>query len=488
MALQNEKNNRYLLRDWKPENPTFWENKGKHIARRNLWISVSCLLLAFCVWMLFSAVTVNLNKIGFNFTTDQLFLLTALPSVSGALLRVPYSFMVPIFGGRRWTVFSTAILIIPCVWLGIAVQNPNTPFGIFIVIALLCGFAGANFASSMGNISFFFPKAKQGSALGINGGLGNLGVSVMQLVAPLVIFVPVFAFLGVNGVPQADGSVMSLANAAWIWVPLLAIATIAAWSGMNDIASSRASIADQLPVLQRLHLWLLSLLYLATFGSFIGFSAGFAMLAKTQFPDVNILRLAFFGPFIGAIARSVGGAISDKFGGVRVTLINFIFMAIFSALLFLTLPGTGSGNFIAFYAVFMGLFLTAGLGSGSTFQMIAVIFRQITIYRVKMKGGSDEQAQKEAVTETAAALGFISAGRLFYSAGVWHVAQYDRLSGRRDESVFNLLHRLCAADLAGLWSAEVQPKIRDRCLMYNRVASDKASDPNSFLEQESCHE
>lgn len=205
MALQNEKTSRYLLRDWKPENPAFWENKGKHIARRNLWISVSCLLLAFCVWMLFSAVTVNLNKIGFNFTTDQLFLLTALPSVSGALLRVPYSFMVPIFGGRRWTVFSTAILIIPCVWLGIAVQNPNTPFGIFIVIALLCGFAGANFASSMGNISFFFPKAKQGSALGINGGLGNLGVSVMQLVAPLVIFIPVFAFLGVNGVPQADG-------------------------------------------------------------------------------------------------------------------------------------------------------------------------------------------------------------------------------------------------------------------------------------------
>lgn len=148
---------------------------------------------------------------------------------------------------------------------------------------------------------------------------------------------------------------MSLANAAWIWVPLLAIATIAAWSGMNDIASSRASIADQLPVLQRLHLWLLSLLYLATFGSFIGFSAGFAMLANPV-PDVNILRTAFFGPFIGAIARSVGGAISDKFGGVRVTLINFIFMAIFSALLFLTLPGTGSGNFIAFTPYLWGCF------------------------------------------------------------------------------------------------------------------------------------
>ncbi|ECN1675588.1 NarK family nitrate/nitrite MFS transporter [Salmonella enterica subsp. enterica serovar Newport] len=397
------------MSDWRPENPAFWENKGKGIARRNLWISVSCLLLAFCVWMLFSAVAVNLNKIGFNFTTDQLFLLTALPSLSGAILRVPYSFMVPLFGGRKWTVLSTVILIIPCAWLGFAVQNPATPFGVFMLIALLCGFAGANFASSMGNISFFFPKARQGSALGINGGLGNLGVSVMQLIAPLVIFLPIFTFLGVRGVPQPDGSLLALTNAAWIWAPLLAVATLAAWFGMNDIGSSKASVVSQLPVLKRLHLWLLSLLYLATFGSFIGFSAGFAMLAKTQFPDVNILQLAFFGPFIGALARSAGGVISDKFGGVRVTLINFIFMALFTALLFLTLPGSGAGSFSAFYLVFMGLFLTAGLGSGSTFQMIAVIFRQITLYNVKLRGGSDEQAQREAVTDTAAALGFISA-------------------------------------------------------------------------------
>ncbi|EFS3049231.1 MFS transporter [Salmonella enterica] len=354
MTRQNENYNRYLLSDWRPENPAFWENKGKGIARRNLWISVSCLLLAFCVWMLFSAVAVNLNKIGFNFTTDQLFLLTALPSLSGAILRVPYSFMVPLFGGRKWTVLSTVILIIPCAWLGFAVQNPATPFGVFMLIALLCGFAGANFASSMGNISFFFPKARQGSALGINGGLGNLGVSVMQLIAPLVIFLPIFTFLGVRGVPQPDGSLLALTNAAWIWVPLLAVATLAAWFGMNDIGSSKASVVSQLPVLKRLHLWLLSLLYLATFGSFIGFSAGFAMLAKTQFPDVNILQLAFFGPFIGALARSAGGVISDKFG-------------------------------------------------------IAVIFRQITLYNVKLRGGSDEQAQREAVTDTAAALGFISA-------------------------------------------------------------------------------
>ncbi len=173
----NEKDNHYLLKEWKPENPAFWENKGKSIARRNLWISVACLLLAFCVWMLFSAVAVNLNKVGFNFTTDQLFLLTALPSLSGAILRAPYSFMVPIFGGRYWTVLSTVILVIPCIWLGIAIQDTATPFWVFIIIALLCGFAGANFASSMGNISFFFPKAKQGSALGSTEVLATLALA-----------------------------------------------------------------------------------------------------------------------------------------------------------------------------------------------------------------------------------------------------------------------------------------------------------------------
>ncbi|HGU6707014.1 TPA: NarK family nitrate/nitrite MFS transporter [Klebsiella pneumoniae] len=409
MSVQNDKDNHYLLNNWRPENKAFWENKGQAIARRNLWISVACLLLAFCVWMLFSAVAVNLNKVGFHFTTDQLFLLTALPSLSGAILRVPYSFMVPLFGGRYWTVLSTVILIVPCIWLGVAIQNITTPFWVFIIIALWCGFAGANFASSMGNISFFFPKAKQGSALGVNGGLGNLGVSVMQMVAPAVIFLPLFTFLGVHGVTQPDGSTITLSNAALVWVPLLLLATVAAWFGMNDIAGSKASIRNQLPVLKRPHMWLLSLLYLATFGSFIGFAAGFAMLAKTQFPAVDILKLAFFGPFIGALARSFGGIISDRLGGVRVTLVNFVLMALFTGLLFLTLPGSGSGSFLAFYVVFMGLFLTAGLGSGSTFQMIAVIFRQLTIDSVKQRGGSDEEAQHEAVTDTAAALGFISA-------------------------------------------------------------------------------
>ncbi|POP47285.1 nitrate/nitrite transporter [Superficieibacter electus] len=399
-----------VISDWRPEDPQFWQQRGHRVASRNLWISVPCLLLAFCVWMLFSAVAVNLNKVGFHFETDQLFMLTALPSVSGALLRVPYSFMVPVFGGRRWTAFSTGILVIPCVWLGFAVQDTSTPFSTFIIIALLCGFAGANFASSMANISFFFPKEKQGGALGINGGFGNLGVSVMQLVAPLAISLSLFAVFGGTGVEQPDGTRIYLQNAAWIWVPFLIVFTLAAWFGMNELSTSKASLKAQLPVLKRAHLWILGFLYLATFGSFIGFSAGFAMLAKTQFPDVNILHFAFFGPLVGALARSVGGAMSDRLGGIRVTLVNFIFMALFSGLLFLTLPSAGSeGNFIAFFGVFLLLFLTAGLGSGSSFQMIAFLFRKMTMARVKAAGGTEEQAMREAATDTAAALGFISA-------------------------------------------------------------------------------
>jgi NNP family nitrate/nitrite transporter-like MFS transporter len=409
----NPENNRkkgHLISGWEPENPVFWEATGKFIARRNLVISVSSLLLAFCVWMLFSTVAVYLNRVGFAFTTDQLFWLTALPSLSGALLRVPYSFAVPILGGRLWTVISTAIMIVPCVWLGYAIQNPQTPFWVFVIIALLCGFAGANFASSMGNISLFYPKKKQGSALGINGGLGNMGVSVMQLLSPFIVALPLFTFIGVQGVAQPTGGTLWLANAAWVWVPLLVVTTLAAWFGMNDLAGLKASFRQQLPVLKSGHLWLLGMLYLATFGSFIGFSAGFAMLAKTQFPDIDIIRLAFFGPLLGALARSGGGMLSDKFGGIRVTIINYLMMTLFTLALFFTLPDShSSGSFIAFYLIFMGLFLTAGLGSGSTFQMIAVIFRQLAMTAVLKKGGTQEQAQHTAVTDTAAALGFISA-------------------------------------------------------------------------------
>lgn len=293
----------HSIKQWFPEDRQFWLSQGQYIAKRNLWISIPCLLLSFCVWMIFSAVAVNLPKVGFSFSTEQLFLLTALPSVSGAIGRIPYSFTISIFGGRRWTAFSTLMLVVPMVWLGIAISNPHTSYATFVMIALLCGLGGANFASSMANISFFYPKEMQGSALGLNGGLGNLGVSVMQLVVPIAISVQWFT-------SQSEGP--HLQNAAWIWVPLILLFSLISWFGMNDIENAKASFKEQVKVLKQGHLWLMSLLYLSAFGSFIGFSAGFAMLSQTQFPEVEVLKFAFIGPLIGALMRPVGGAWSDN--------------------------------------------------------------------------------------------------------------------------------------------------------------------------------
>ena len=181
-----------VLDIWNPEDKAFWAQEGEAIARLNLWISVPSLFLAFAVWQLWSVVAVNLNALGFKFTTDQLFWLAAAPALSGATLRIFYSFVVPIVGGRRWTAISTASLLIPAIGIGIAVQNPTTTFSTMLILALLCGFGGGNFSSSMANISFFFPKERKGSALGVNAGLGNLGVSSVQFLAPLVVTIAPF--------------------------------------------------------------------------------------------------------------------------------------------------------------------------------------------------------------------------------------------------------------------------------------------------------
>src|SRR6185369_3002526 len=230
-----------VLAEWKPEDPQFWAEKGRAIARRNLWISIPALLLAFAVWMVWSVVVAKLPAVGFKFTTDQLFWLAAMPGLSGATLRIFYSFMPPIFGGRLWTSIATWSLMIPAVGIGLAVQSTDTPYIIFLSLALLCGFGGGNFASSMANISFFFPKAEKGNALALNAGLGNLGVSVVQFVIPLVITTSVFGWFG--GEPQAvDGATkLWLQNAGFIWVPFIAASAFAAWFGMHDIADMRAS-------------------------------------------------------------------------------------------------------------------------------------------------------------------------------------------------------------------------------------------------------
>ena len=304
-----------VIEDWRPDDETFWEKEGRRIATRNLWISIPALLLAFSVWMVWSVVVAKLPSIGFDYSTGELFWLAALPGLSGATLRIFYSFMVPIFGGRLWTTLSTASLLIPAFGIGYAVQDPNTPYLIFLVLALLCGFGGGNFASSMANISYFFPKREKGNALALNAGLGNLGVSVMQFLVPIVISTGSFAFAVGDGQVAQDGSMLWLQNAGFIWVPFLIVATVAAWFGMNDIASARASFAEQSIIFSRRHNWIMCWLYTGTFGSFIGYSAGFPLLMKTQFPEVNALSFAFLGPLVGALSRAGTGWISDRFGG-----------------------------------------------------------------------------------------------------------------------------------------------------------------------------
>ena len=397
-----------VLTEWDPEDETFWQTKGRKIARRNLWISIPALLLAFSVWMVWSVVVARLPAIGFNFTQGQLFWLAALPGLSGATLRIFYSFMVPIFGGRLWTTLSTASLLLPAMGIGYAVQNPSTPYLIFLVLALLCGLGGGNFASSMANISFFYPKAEKGNALAMNAGLGNLGVSVMQFLVPLVITMGVFGALGGEPVALSDGGELWLQNAGFIWVPFIIVATIAAYLGMNDIASAKSSFSDQAIIFSRFHNWIMCILYTGTFGSFIGYSAGFPLLMKTQFPEVNALSYAFLGPLVGALSRAGTGWVSDKFGGGRVTFWTFVGMtiAVVGVLQFLPTDGVG-GNFWGFFACFMALFFLTGVGNASTFQMIpAIMGQQVPKLMPNLTG---DALAKQIGRESAAIVAFTSA-------------------------------------------------------------------------------
>ena len=405
---------RYMINTWEPESPSFWQKTGKSTAARNLWISIPALLLAFAVWMVWSVVVVNLPNIGFTYSNNQLFWLTALPGLSGATLRIFYSFMVPIFGGRRWTAISTGSLLIPAIGIGLAVQDVNTGYPTMLILALLCGFGGGNFASSMANISFFYPKASKGFALGMNAGLGNLGVSVVQFVVPLVITFAVFGAWGGDSLTWVKNGVskeMWLQNAGFIWVPFIALSTLLAWFGMNDLASAKASFSEQAVIFKRKHNWLMCWLYTGTFGSFIGYSAAFPLLIKIQFPDVNPLDYAFLGPLVGALSRVAGGVISDKLGGARVTLWSFLLMiaAVLGVLYFMPQAGAG-GSFSGFFWMFMLLFAGTGIGNASTFRMIPVIFLTEHQRAAAGKGkAAQEQAIVDANKEGAAVLGFTSA-------------------------------------------------------------------------------
>ncbi|SJZ97328.1 MFS transporter, NNP family, nitrate/nitrite transporter [Consotaella salsifontis] len=401
----------HLIQDWRPEEPAFWRQTGRRTASRNLWISIPALLLSFAIWQVWSVVVAKLPLVGFQYTTGQLFWLAALPGLSGATLRIFYSFMVPIFGGRLWSTLTTASLLVPAVGIGFAVQDPTTPYGVMAVLALLCGFGGGNFASSMANISFFYPKREKGNALALNAGLGNLGVSVVQFVVPFVITMGVFgAIAGDPETATIAGATTTLwiQNAGFVWVPFLVVATLACWFGMDDIASAKASFAEQSVIFKRKHNWAMCWLYTGTFGSFIGYSAGFPLLMKTQFPMVDALAFAFLGPLVGALSRSLTGWCSDRWGGGRVTFWTFIAMilAVGGVLFFLSIKEQ-PGAFWGFFAMFMVLFFATGVGNASTFQMIPAIMRK-DMDRLMPKADAATRL-RQAEKESAAIIGFTSA-------------------------------------------------------------------------------
>lgn len=359
------------IKKWDPEDVGFWNLEGQHHARRNLWISVPSLFLAFVVWQIWSVVAVKLNDVGFNFTPNELFTLAALPGLVGATLRIFFTFLPGILGGRNWTVISTGALIIPAIGIGIAVQHPDTSFTTMAILAALCGIGGGNFSSSMANISFFFPKKLKGFANGINAGIGNLGVSAVQFLTPIVMTTGAFA--GIMGSSQLmkNGTKLWLQNAAFIWVLPIVIVTILALWGMDNLPNAKQSFKEQSIIFKNKHTWIMSWLYTMCFGSFIGYSAAFPLLIKSEFPDVNALQLAFLGPLVGASVRPFGGWISDKIGGAKVTFWDIIVMIAATIGVIYFLNGK---NFTGFLIMFLILFFTTGIANGSTFRMIPIIF------------------------------------------------------------------------------------------------------------------
>ena len=389
------------ISDWNPEDPKFWESKGKFVARRNLIWSIVAEHIGFSVWAIWSIVAAKLPAAGFHYSTDELFQLVAFPGLIGALMRFPYTFAVTTFGGRNWTIFSAAVLLVPTLCLAYFVSHPETPFWLMLLVASTAGLGGGNFASSMANISFFYPDRMKGWALGLNAAGGNIGVSSVQLLTPILMGVGLINFYQATPVGG-----FYLPNAGLMWLLPIAIAVFGAVFFMNNLSTAKASISNQLAIVKRKHTWIMSYIYIGTFGSFIGYSAAFPLLIKTQFPQVTI-AIAFLGPLVGSLVRPIGGLLADKFGGAILTFWNFIAMA---AATIGVLYFVGIKDFTGFLVMFLILFATTGIGNGSTYRMIPSIFREQNLHKARGKGeAARAEALKTASIESGAAVGFIGA-------------------------------------------------------------------------------
>ncbi len=367
------------LETWDPENEEFWETTGKVIAWRTLRITTANLTMAFAVWFVVSALVVRLGDIGFDLETTQLFWLAALPGLAGGTLRIVNTFLIPVYGTRHVITAASFALLVPLVGWFFAIQNPETPFVVLALLAFLVGVGGGSFSSFMPSTSLFFPKRLQGTALGVQAGVGNFGVSLVQFVVPWIIG---FGLLGSLGGPQryvtADGvSDIWLQNAVFVWIPIVIGFSFWAWFGLRSVPV-RASFRDQLDIFGNKHTWLLTSLYVMAFGSFAGLSAAFPLLIKELYggfenaPDP--LAFAFLGPLVGSIMRIAAGPVSDRIGGAKVTMASAVgLLACAIGITFTTEPAS-KDLFIWFVIWMLGLFFFSGIGNASVYKQIPMAF------------------------------------------------------------------------------------------------------------------
>ncbi|ASU78773.1 MFS transporter [Actinopolyspora erythraea] len=385
-----QRGNGRWINHWDPEDTEFWNRTGKRVAWRNLWLSVLAEHLGFNVWTLMSIVVVSLDDVGYSFTVGQTFWLLILPNLVGAALRIPYTFAIPRFGGRGWTTTSASLLLIPCAMLAGAVTFDGTPYWFFLLTAAAMGLGGGNFSSSMTNISFFFPERRKGLALGINAAGGNIGVAVSQLLVPFAIHL---------------GTGVNLSYAALMWMPVIIVSAVCSWSFMNSLTVAKPDNTSYRKAVTSKHTPVMALLYIGSFGSFIGFSFAFPSLIGIVFSEFSdFTGIAFVGALIGSVARPFGGWLSDRLGGARITFWNFVALALgtLGALL-----GVRAENFTVFFTSFVLLFVLTGIGNGSTYRMIPLIFKVETSERVKRTGEDEDLAQKAAKRQSGAVVGIV---------------------------------------------------------------------------------
>jgi MFS transporter, NNP family, nitrate/nitrite transporter len=344
------------IEHWEPEDPGFWEKTGKYVANRNLWFSIFVEHVGFSMWTVWSVLVLFMGK-AYGIDPAGKFFLVSLPALIGALIRIPYSMAPARFGGRNWTVVSALLLLIPT-GLALIVMHPGTSYTTFLVVAALAGVGGGNFASSMTNINAFFPEGCKGWALGLNAGGGNIGVAAVQLAGLLVI-----ALVG------ATSPRLVLAS----YVPLIVISAICAARYMDNISSMRNDTGAIREVVRETQTWMMSFLYIGTFGSFIGYSFAFGLVLQNQFgrTPLQAASVVFLGPLIGSLIRPVGGKLADRYGGAKVTFVNFFAMALATGLVILA---SLQKSLPLFVIGFLVLFVLSGLGNGSTYKMIPSIF------------------------------------------------------------------------------------------------------------------